>query len=152
MVPLTRGRKKEQATPMSDPAVDMLSEIRAFINEVNGGNGSGALARLTNDVCIVEDLAPFCWTGADAGGQWLAAMSANAQRLGVTSITMTPGEPRRIEVDGEHGYCIIPGRVGLEGPETALHEDGLITFALRRERGEWRISALTWTGDPPTAE
>jgi hypothetical protein len=60
---------------------------------------------------------------------------------------MTEGEPQRIEVEGEHGYCIIPGRVTLSGPEVALAEDGLITFALRREGGEWRICALTWSGN-----
>ena len=136
---------------MSDAIADLLFEIRAFIDEVNAGNVSGALARLTNDVCIVEDFPPFRWTGADAGGEWLAAMAANAQRLGMTTITMVPGEPRRIEVNTEHGYCVIPGQVKLEGPDSNLDEDGLITFAMRLENGRWRISALTWTGDPPTA-
>lgn len=135
---------------MADPAAELQGVIYAFIDEVNGGNIPAALARLTADVCIVEDLAPFRWSGPTAGGEWLAAMAANGQRLGVTAIVMTPAEPKRIEVEGEHGYCIIPGRVGLTGPTTRLQEDGLITFALRAEGGRWKISALTWTGDPPT--
>jgi hypothetical protein len=133
---------------MTHPADDLLSEIRAFIDDVNTGQISVALARLTNDVCIVEDLPPFRWMGARAGSEWIAAMRANAQRLGVTAVTMTPGEARRIEVEGDHGYCIIPGRVTLEGAEV-LREDGLITFAMRLEDGQWRISGLTWTGDRP---
>ena len=133
---------------MPDPAQLLLCDIRAFIDEVNRGDSASALARLTEDVCIVEDIAPYRWTGREAGGQWLAAMGANAQRLGVTTISMTPGEPRRIEADGEHGYCVITGRVTLEGPGTRLREDGLITFAMRREGEHWRISALTWAGDP----
>lgn len=136
---------------MSDPAADLLSEVRAFIDDVNGGNASQALRRLTEDVCIIEDIAPFRWTGSEAGGQWLAAMGVNAQRLGVTSITMTPGEPRRVEVEGDYGYCIVPGIVALEGPGAALREDGLITFAMHFKDGRWRISALTWTGSRPTA-
>ncbi len=135
---------------MSDPATDLLSEVRAFIDDVNSGDVSEALHRLTEDVCIVEDIAPFRWTGTEAGGQWLAAMGANAQRLGVTLITMTPGEPRRIEVEGDYGYCIIPGVVTFDGPGAALREDGLITFAMRLDGGQWRISALTWTGSRPT--
>jgi hypothetical protein len=136
---------------MSDPAADLLSEVHSFIDDVNSGNASKALGRLVEDVCIVEDIAPFRWTGSEAGGRWLAAMGENAQRLGVSSITMTPGEPQRIEVEGEHGYCIVPGVVRLEGPSVSLREDGLITFAMQLDRGHWRISALTWTGGRPTA-
>lgn len=134
---------------MRETAADLLCVIRAFIDDVNGGDIASALGRLTDDVCIVEDLAPFRWTGPAAGGEWIAAMAANAGRLGATAIRMTPGEPQRVEVDGEHGYCIIPGRVTLRGPDVALVEDGLLTFVMRFEHGRWRVSAFTWTGDPP---
>lgn len=134
---------------MADPAAELQGVIYAFIEEVNGGNIPAALARLTAEVCIVEDLAPFRWSGPTAGGEWLAAMAANGERMGVSAIVMTPGEPRRVEVEGEHGYCIIPGRVTLQGPDVSLAEEGLITFAMRAEGGRWMISALTWTGDRP---
>jgi hypothetical protein len=135
---------------MSDPTAELLSEVRGFIADVNSGNASDALQRLTEDVCIVEDIAPFRWTGTEAGGQWLAAMGANAQRLGVTAITMNPGEAQRIEIEGNYGYCIVPGMVLLERKGTALREDGLITFAMQFEGEQWRISALIWTGNRPT--
>ena len=134
---------------MADPAAELQGVIYAFIEEVNGGNIPAALARLTAEVCIVEDLAPFRWSGPTAGGEWLAAMAANGERMGVSASVMTPGEPRRVEVEGEHGYCIIPGRVTLQGPDVSLAEEGLITFAMRAEGGRWMISALTWTGDRP---
>ncbi len=134
---------------MTNAADDLLTEVLAFIENVNSGTISEALRRLTDDVCITEDIAPFRWSGAEAGGQWLAAMEANAQRLGVTSIIMNPGEPHRIEIEGEHGYCILPGVVTLERPDGSLQEDGLITLAMRFEAGHWRISALTWTGGRP---
>ena len=132
---------------MTDPASELHAEILGFIDDVNRGDMPAALARLTDDVCIVEDLAPFRWTGPGAGARWLTDMAGNGARLGVTAIAMTPGEPRRTELEGEHGYCILPGRVTLEGPEVALAEDGLLTFAMRREGGAWRISAFTWTGE-----
>lgn len=135
---------------MSDPAADLVSVLGAFIDEVNAGNAPAALARLTDDVCIIEDLAPFRWTGPEAGGQWLSDMAENGRRMGATMIRMTYGEPQRVEVEGDHGYCIIPGRVTLDGPQVAFAEEGLITFAGRREGGEWRITALTWTGDSAT--
>ena len=144
---LTSSRSQVQRWTVTDPAAELISVLRRFIDDVNSGNGEAALGRLTEDVCIVEDIAPFRWTGPQAGGQWLGAMGTNAQRLGITAITMTPGDPRRTEVEGDHGYCIMPGRVTLEGPDTTLYEDGLLTFAMRLEREQWKISAMTWTGD-----
>lgn len=127
----------------------LLSDIRAFIDEVNRGDAASALARFTDDVCIVEDLSPFRMTGPEAGQRWLAAMGGNAQKLGVTAVALHPAEPRRIEADEQYGYCILPGELSLDGPNAKLHAHGELTMAARRENGAWKFCAMTWAGDEP---
>lgn len=136
---------------MSDLTDSLLSDILAFIDEVNRGDAAAALARFTDDVCIIEDLSPFRMTGPDAGQRWLSAMGANAQKLGVTAVALHPGEPRRIEADDQYGYCILPGELMLDGPDKKLHAAGELTMAARREGGAWQFCAMTWAGDEPTA-
>jgi hypothetical protein len=128
----------------------LLCDIRAFIDEVNRGDAASALARFTDDVCIVEDLSPFRMTGPEAGQRWLAAMGGNAQKLGVTAVALHPAEPRRIEADEQYGYCILPGELSLDGPNAKLHAHGELTMAARRENGAWKFCAMTWAGDEPT--
>ena len=136
---------------MADATTDgLLSDILAFIDEVNRGDAASALARFTDDVCIVEDLPPFRLTGPDAGTRWLTAMGGNAQKLGVTAVALHPAQPRRIESDGETGYCILPGNLSLDGPNAKLYASGELTMAARRESGEWKFCAMTWAGDEPT--
>jgi ketosteroid isomerase-like protein len=134
---------------MTDATDSLLSDILAFIGEVNGGNAAAALARFTDDVVIVEDLAPYRISGADAGQRWLQMMAGNAQKLGATAVVLHPGEPRRIEADDSTGYCILPGELTLDGPSTKLHAHGELTMAARHEGGRWRFCAMTWAGDEP---
>lgn len=136
---------------MSDATDSLLSDILAFIDEVNRGDAPAALARFTDDVCIVEDLAPYRLTGPDAGQRWLAAMGGNAQKLGVTAVVLHPGQPRRVEADDRYGYCILPGELSLDGPSAKLHAAGELTMAARRENGSWKFCAMTWAGDEPAA-
>ena len=132
-------------------ADDIAAVISTFVGEVNGGEIASALARFTADVTIVEDLAPYRWQGPEAGGHWLAAMAANAERMGVSSVIMDLGPAERIEVEGPAAYAIFAGTVVFDRPEGPLYESGRLTFALVDQGGAWRIAALTWTGEAPSA-
>ena len=136
---------------MSEQTDSLLSDILAFIDEVRRGDAAAALARFTDDVCIVDDLPPYRLTGADAGQKWLEAMGANAQKLGVAAVVLHPGQPRRIEADDQTGYCILPGNLTLDGPNAKLGAAGELTMAARRENGAWKFCAMTWAGDEPAA-
>jgi ketosteroid isomerase-like protein len=128
---------------------DLLSAITTFIDDVNHGNAAAALACFTDDVVILEDLPPYRISGGDAGQKWLSLMGGNAQRLGATSVVMHPAKPRRIEADDSTGYAIVPGELTLDGPACKLRADGEITFAARREAGQWKFCAMTWAGNEP---
>jgi ketosteroid isomerase-like protein len=129
--------------PMAQTVADTIA---TFVNEVNKGQATEALARFTSDVSITEDLAPFSWRGANAGAEWLSAMQANGARIGVTDIQMKLGVPLQVLVDGDRAYEAVPGVVTLKGKAGAVHETGVLTFALRREGGAWKIATLAWGG------
>ena len=130
-----------------DTSAEIASFVAAFVDEVNKGQIDAALRRFSNEATIVEDIAPFKWFGPNAGSQWLAAMAANAKRLGVISIVMELGEARRIEVESRFVYAVFAGTVQLQQQDRRLQEHGLLTFALERVTGQWLITALTWTGE-----
>ena len=132
-----------------DNSAKITSFVTDFVDEVNSGKVEKALARFSNNATIIEDIAPFTWQGPHAGSQWLAAMAANAKRLGVTSVVMELGEAHRIEVEERAAYAIFAGTVQLERANGTLQEPGLLTFALARDLDQWLIAAMTWTGERP---
>lgn len=93
----------------SSPSAEVVSAIADFVGAVNRGNQDAALALLTKDVTIIEDLAPYRWQGPTAGAEWLLAMHENAQREAITGIFMQLGRATRVEVEGNHAYAIVEG-------------------------------------------
>jgi hypothetical protein len=133
-----------------DRSVEIGRMISTFVEEVNIGHLHAALKHFTSDATIVEDIAPFRWQGPGAGGEWLTAMAANAERLNVSSVAMQLGPPKRIEVAGSTAYAIFDGVVLLDTVDTQLREVGSLTFALERRSQQWLIAALIWTGERPS--
>ena len=121
-----------------------------FVDAVNRGDQQRALAFLSPDVTIVEDLAPYRWQGPRAGAEWMRAMWENAQAKGIRQVHMQAGDPTRVETDGEGAYAIVPGILSYVGETETLRASGVLTFALVRTGDEWRISALAWSGPEAT--
>jgi ketosteroid isomerase-like protein len=121
--------------------------VTAFVQAVNVGDEKAALAHLTHDVSIIEDLAPYHWQGPRAGAQWMEAMFRNGQRMGMSEIQMNLGEPTRLELNADRAYEIIPGVVTLKGRGGNLRESGSLTFALRKVGPVWKIAAFSWSGE-----
>ncbi|HEX4739331.1 MAG TPA: nuclear transport factor 2 family protein [Allosphingosinicella sp.] len=126
---------------------EVARSVASFVEAVNTGHLKEALAHLTPDVAITEDLAPYRWQGPKAGAQWLDAMWKNGQRMGVSNIRMRLEPPMQVLVSGDRAYEAIPGVVTLAGKGPTLHERGLLTFALRRSGGVWKINQFSWGGE-----
>jgi ketosteroid isomerase-like protein len=142
------GQALAQAAAPAAP-VEAMATITRFTDAVNRGDMAGALSYLGPAPTVVDDLAPYRWQGPGAGGAWMAAMGANAQAKGMTAVNMRLGKASRIEVDGAGAYAVVPGVLSYTFKNGhAEHADGLLTFALQRAEGGWKIDALTWTGPP----
>jgi ketosteroid isomerase-like protein len=124
----------------------VVSSIAGFVDAVNKGDSAKALAHLASDVSITEDLAPFRWHGPRAGSDWLTAMQKNGERMGISDIQMKLGVPAQVLAQGDRAYEAVPGVVTLRGKGKTLHEAGMLTFALRKVRRDWRIVLLAWGG------
>ena len=129
------------------PENEVARSVVAFVDAVNTGNRKAALAHFAADASISDDLAPFRWQGPAAAPQWLDAMEKNGQHQGYTSIVMHLGRPVQVLVVGDRAYESIAGTVSLKSKGRPLHESGLLTFALRRIGGQWKIGLMSWGGE-----
>jgi ketosteroid isomerase-like protein len=127
-------------------AKEVTDSIADFVDAVNKGDQARAIAHFSDDVTIIEDLAPFRWDGPNAGPEWMLAMWENAQRNNVSAIMMKISPPTRIEIEGGAAYAVVPGLLTYEGVESALRSDGLLTFSLKASGEQWLINGLTWSG------
>lgn len=136
------------AQPQS-PAEDPLAVITGFMSAFNGGDPGGIAAAHADDVTIIDEVPPFIWRGREALAHWLASLSAEDARRGVSGGAVTLGAVRSRLVSGDRAYIVLDVvyRFRLQGAATI--EPAVMSFALQRGPRGWKISGWTWGGSEP---
>ena len=96
--------------PMPALAQDAAVEapIKAFADAFNKGDMAAAAAQHDKSVTIVDEVAPYIWSGQGAFAGWLAALGKETSSRGKTDEAVAFGAPTRELVDGSQGYAILP--------------------------------------------
>ncbi len=131
-------------------AGDVMVPIRQFIDSFNTGDTkSGYAAYAMGDIAIVDEFAPYHWTGPNAAHAWAAGYDKHAKATGVTDGTVKYAEPTRTEMEGALAYVVIPTTYLYKEHGQPMAENGQMTFVLHSQAGAWKISGWTWTGEKP---
>ncbi len=131
-------------------AGDVMAPIRQFIDGFNSGDtNSGFAAYATGDIQIIDEFAPYHWTGRKAAHTWADGYDKHAKATGVTGGSVKYGEPTRTEMEGDLAYVVIPTTYVYKEHGQPMKENGQMTFVLRSQAGAWKISGWTWTGEKP---
>lgn len=123
--------------------------VARMVDAVNRGDFSSATSCFTSEPVIVEDIAPFRWTGSSAVSDWLSAMGANAGLINASGMEMMLMGADRIEVQQDQAYACFPGNLSLRVEAGELSAQGTLTCVLVRHGGRWLIDALVWSGPVP---
>jgi ketosteroid isomerase-like protein len=131
-----------------DAAVE--APIKTFIDSFNKGDVAGAMAtHVSTGTTIVDEVAPFMWSGAKSFADWSASYDTDAKAKGITDPAVTVGAPTRELVSGNNAYVIVPSVYTFKQKGVAMREVAQMTFALAKTAGGWKIAAWTWTGPDP---
>lgn len=129
-------------------------EIQPFMKPVNAvvlamtDDTAQALAGVyTSDAVIVDDEAPYRWSGSNAAGAWLSALTTHG-KLHYASFKAS-AHPMQVMRDSNSAYVVIFGTLRGTGPRTGLHQYAMMTFALRKAGAAWKITNQSWTDLPP---
>lgn len=119
--------------------------VRRFIDGFNSDDIALALTACADEMTIIDDFAPFEWSGNDAMLAWSSDMNEMAAEYGMSAWSVTLDEVR-MEIVAEPGaYVVVPIDVRWLDNGAPAERCGFMTMALRTEAREWRISRLVWT-------
>ena len=129
---------------------DVAAPIRQFIDGFNTGDLKSVYAAYSSgNIAIIDEFAPNRWLGPNAAHGWADDFQKMSEAKGITDAKVKYGTPKRIEIEGDSAYVIIPTVYTFKQKGKPLVEEGQMTFALRSEEGAWKIGAWTWTGVKP---
>jgi ketosteroid isomerase-like protein len=131
----------------NDAAVEApIHQMEAAFNK---GDIAAAKATHVAAPTIVDNLAPFAWTGPAAFDSWVGDLVKSEAALGKSGGAVWFGDAVQELVSGDVAYVVVPCTYTFKQKGQTLRETGLATFGLVREAGGWKIRSWTWAS--PTA-
>ncbi len=93
-------------------------------------------------VTIVENFAPYLFTGSDAVLRWKEGMRAHAEHL--EELHPKFGDPQDFSVTEDQAFFTLPTSWRGLVHGTPFYEEGGWAFLLVREAERWRLRAYGW--------
>ena len=118
-----------------------LSAMRRVIDAVNSGENSAGVTGMTENVVIIDDVAPFQRSGRLEAEQWFRRL-ANARSRLHASLSI---ETADVRVAGDRAYIVAPGQLKGNLSETDFEVAGVVTSTLVEREGSWLVDSLVWS-------
>ncbi|MCL6698417.1 nuclear transport factor 2 family protein [Sphingomonas sp. NSE70-1] len=118
-----------------------LSALRHVIDAMNSGENSAGLSAMSENVVIIDDVAPFQRAGRDEAEQWFRRL-ANARNRLHASLSLDVAD---VQVSGDRAYVVAPGHLNGRLSDADFHVDGVVTSTLTERDGSWLVDSLIWS-------
>lgn len=129
----------------SGPGSGIMVTINGVISAVNANDANRVGSYFALDAAIVDELAPYTWTGSDAGTTWWHSVQHQVASMDATSIRAAAGTIAIWGVSETHAYVIVPLTIVVTGRTKTSTETGLWTMTLEQSGASWLIETATWS-------
>jgi ketosteroid isomerase-like protein len=133
------------AAAAATPVAILMVPINAMIAATNADNMAGIDAYYTPDAVIVDEFAPYRWTGQAAATQWWNGVRKMSVTSGTANVHATVQRLKYYQVAGDDAYAVVPLHITYTLKSQSAYEDGILTLTLRRGGGIWRIATQVFT-------
>lgn len=124
-----------------------IGVVEAMIDALDKEDSDGVLARLADDVLIVDDIAPFRRIGISAAKTWLESVIGARRRL---HASLDLEALTRSAVESSAAYLVVQSRLSIRTSGGSGEVSAVLTFTLREVDGSWLIDTIVWGGPDGT--
>jgi len=131
-------------------ASPLMGPVHQFADNFNKGDLKAAMAAFApGSISIIDEVAPFTWTGPGAVQDWAQSLTANDAKAGITNENVTLGALTRSIIEGDRGYAVVAVTYSYKQKGKAMREPASMVFSLVNGADGWKINGWTWTGTVP---
>jgi hypothetical protein len=117
-----------------------VERVAAFV--ASGGAGSPEETFAGSDVTILENFAPYLFSGPAAVEMWALGMRAHLSEL--TGLRHRFGQPCDFSRSGDQAFLSLPTEWSGFARGRAFTEKGGWCFVLAKQGEEWRVRNYGW--------
>ena len=133
------------AVPAAAQKSDVMATVDQFVNGFNKGDTKSAASACSDETSIIDEFPPHEWHGPGSCLKWMNDYDADAKKNGITGGIVTLGKPLHLDVTADRAYVVIPSDYIFKRNGKTVKETGsMFTFALQKEKAEWRITGWAW--------
>ena len=134
---------------MADNPVDA---VRQYVEALNRNDGAAMAAVFAASGSILDGMAPHVWVGPTASQDWHRDVLADFEKHGVSGLCIELGDPLHNNVTGDSAYVVVPATMAFKAQGKTITQGGaVLTMALHKTAGSWRIAAWAWAKGQPVA-
>jgi len=126
-----------------DPAV--LAPIKQLTEGFNGNAPAKIAGAHVASPIILDEFAPYAWSGPAAILGWGGDFARFAAAKGVISGVVQINDPSVAEVNGDHAYVVSPSVITFKTKDGQIKNAGSFTFALVKSADGWKIQSWAYS-------
>jgi hypothetical protein len=134
------------------PAEDALVAVTSTLDQFNGGDIEAFFQAHQDGAVIVDEFAPYVWSGSGSAQRWAADYMRDAQARGISGGRVDYGAALQANSDGNSAYVVLPTTYRFVQGGVRMAGAGSMTFAMSRVGTEWKIAGWTYSGATPSPE
>lgn len=132
------------ALAVTQPPAAIMAPINAAVDAVNSENPAATKGLYTTDAVVVDEFAPFSWSGTNAGAGWIGTLQTMSAQQHITDVRGVLHPAASFSIQGNSAYASFPTDVHFTLNGKPQVEHGTFAFTLRKEGDGWKIVTQTW--------
>jgi hypothetical protein len=129
---------------LAAPPAAVLAPINQVIASINAGNTSRLNGYYVSNPILIDEYAPYTWTGSNAAVQWWSGFEQLGKKVGFTNVKASMQQVQHYDVIGDKAYVVAPVVITYMAKGKPQKETGLWAFTLQRAGGTWKIATQSW--------
>ena len=126
------------------PSRAMLAPIYAFASGAASANSAVLSTVCVSDVTIVDEFAPFEWSGPGAARRYAAGVQADYLKDNVRDTQVAIEDPRYFDVKGGMAWASVPATFSYLFAGKRTSEVGMFAFVLVKSGDAWKVKSSSW--------
>jgi hypothetical protein len=140
------------APAAADPAEDATAVLTTTIDKFNGGDVGAWVAAHQDGALIIDEFAPYIWSGSGSAQRWLGDYAKDAEAKGISGGRVDYGKPIHATSDGNGAFIVLPTTYRFVQNGAKMAGKGSMTFVMTRAGESWKIASWTYSGATPAPE
>jgi hypothetical protein len=137
------------AAHAGDAAVE--APIRAMMTGFNKGDIAMVKAQHVAAPTIIDNVAPYRWSGAGGFDAWLNDLGKAEAAEGKSDGVVWFGDPVDEAVSGGRAYVVTPCSYTYQQKGMTMRETGMTSFVLVQVDGAWKVESWSWASPKAVA-